>query len=195
MHGVRAACMRSDAHQTKSNCSTQQSQMAPVPPQPPTIPAPPSVLPTPSPPPLEPSPLHSTTLADSAAGQDQAHLQHGEMSDKRIVSNEAVRAGWAQKQSVSAISFFKNWKRRYLTLRKLSIEWSATEFGPRKGVLYLHSAHLRASSVQPSNGLDGGGSLSIIEHTGRELVLHFPTEAELQDWRASLVDKCAVATS
>ena len=182
MHGVRAACLRSDAQQKRSNCSTPQGEVVSVPPQPPTLPAPPPVLPTSSSTPPGPSPLLSTTLAASTAGPAN-------------VSNEAVRAGWVQKRSVSAISFLKNWKLRYLTLRALSIEWSESEGGPRKGVLYTPGAHVRPSSVQPTNGSGDGGSLSIMDRSGRELVLYFPTQAELQDWQASIVNNCAATKS
>ena len=85
-------------------------------------------------------------------------------------------------------------KRRHITLRSQTIEWSEAEGAAAKGCLRLAGAKVDRSAERPSASGVGGDSLVITERiTGRQLTLSFANEAESQEWE-TIISSAIAAT-
>ena len=78
---------------------------------------------------------------ERAISQPQTRQRAGSWASRKmraeVSSAPVVMEGWVKKQSVSA-NRFKNWKRRYLMLRKdCSVTWHSDADGPQLGKLVL----------------------------------------------------------
>ena len=100
----------------------------------------------------------------------------------------SLREGWLEKYSVSAPSWQKNWRKRYIVLWGNRICWHASADSRARGELHF-AAH---SKVMHDD--DAGSTMSVISHSGQKLVLRGPPQ-EMNAWHAAVERALAGVTA
>lgn len=90
------------------------------------------------------------------------------------------------KQAVSAV-FFKNWRRRWITLLPHGIEWRASQFEPPKGFLPVGPlTSVSCWTNTPNIAHPGRYNCVCVRSAERELVLQCPNEFETRAWKEAI---------